>query len=445
MVKVKGGMGRDTAGGGRVGEWLFTSLSKHGSGRGTQRSAFEWVAELVAWTTALRTDRAKWRVVRGRMNRLTKAAHRYEVATKGSDALILRRVTDDRQRDTAAAAEHRTADLKNRIDASVSRIPRGVKELLMVVVFFSELAFYYYAFSADLEQNASFVERAMVMVLAAFVPTVGLALGYWFGAQTQAVRAVWLKLATKNGDVYAAWLFSAVCMVAACVATYMLVIWRYTGSEVPGLASFHPPAAVMGTMFVLALCVVAGLKAFAEPPTSHSDKHLRRSIKAGDKQARKVIAQHEKALAAWQKSWNDLQVQLLCLLDHVEEALGGADLQVQRARALDNAGRIDEAVRAGDGAKALAAESVTVGQGRLNLPHLSAPLRIISAGLEHLETHKPPKEVPAIESYASASEPSSDQDSGADQDATVRMHQIDTVEPLTNGVARPERVDTAKS
>lgn len=378
------------AGGGRVSSALGTFLSTHPSGGTTTRSAAEWVADIVARTTGLGIERSAHRKVRRGRNRLTRAVGAYHRHTMALERFTATERAEERSLREKKSLEHHTEDMKTRSNPAVPLISGPFLLMLEMVVIVAELAFYYYTFSGDLQEDAGWLEKAMVIVLSVLIPVLGIAAARWFGASVATVRGLSTGATTNKPSALIALAAASTLLALAATATFRLVEWRYTGQSIPGMPVAHPPERVMATVFVAVLLLDAGIRAFANPVSARSDAHLARRMRADRRGQARVVNAQSKALTKWTQAWTSLETTLNVLLDDIESALSAADIRVltARARATELGGK--------DKIGGTALEPVSLEHSgiritpRMNLPHIEVKLRILDAAFTQLHEHKPP-------------------------------------------------------
>ncbi|OUS97274.1 hypothetical protein [Rhodococcus sp. NCIMB 12038] len=376
------------AGGGRVSAALSSTLKAHTPGTTDTRSPAEWIADVLARTTGVGIERSAHRKVQRRRNRLTRAVGAYHRRAAAHERFTANAQAAERDLRERTHHEHRTADLAHRVNSAIPLISGPFLILLESIVLVAELAFYYYMFSADLQADASLLERTMVVVLSMLVPIAGIAAARWFAASVCTVRGVHSGAIGGRGALaYVALLCATALLAVVGVATFKLVVWRYDGQgQIPGLVVAHPPAQVMATVFVTALLLDAGLRAFAAPFAAPSDAALARRIRSDRRQHARLVDAQTKALTNWITAWDALQTTLHTLMDDMESALSAADTHVLAARAGAtgdaNITMINPAPSGGRGGIRIAP--------RLDLPHIDIPLRILDAAFAQLQANTPP-------------------------------------------------------
>ncbi|MEH6807067.1 MAG: hypothetical protein V7697_28910 [Rhodococcus erythropolis] len=400
------------AGGGGVSTALGDLVRTHPPGGEKNRSPVETIAEIIGRITGVGLERQAHRKIRRHRNRLTRAVgafHRQDGALDRLNSVEQKATRAQRDR---KFAEHHSNDLRGRFNSAVSLISAPFLLMLEAIVVMAELTFYYYSFSADLDADAGWLERAMVIVLSLFIPIAGIAAARWFAAAFTALRGLSEQDKTKRAFAYVSAVAATATLIAIAWAVYRLVVWRYTGQSIAGLSA-HPPETVMASVFVLVLILDAGIRAFVLPVTARSDAHLARSIRRDRRVTAKAINRRGKALTRWISAWTALQTVLNVLLDDAERALSAADVHVLTGRARSTAETDTHAT-------VTAAKTTDHGrriEPHLDLPHIEVKLRLIDAAFAHLDEMKPPALVVA----------SSDSDQNDAAPTTVRtIHGADT-------------------
>lgn len=386
------------AGGGRVGTELGKFLAKNPSGGSNSRSASEWAADVLSRTTGVGIERGGFRKILRKRHRLTKAVESYQRHSAAAERFTTEDRIQARKLREQTSHSNGRSDLATRSNPAVSLISGPFLLLVEVTVLVAEVTFYYFMFSGDLRDDAGFLERAMVIVLAMFIPVVGIAFARWFGASVTAVRGYHTKLGHPNPSkvvqgnavfLYLALLTSTVFLAVICWGTFLLVAYRYTGEVIPGLSA-HPPAHVMATMFVGAILLDAGVRGFAVPIAARSDAHLRRAIRSDRRREKRLANARSKALTTWVNAWASLETVLNVLLDDIEKAISAADIHILAARSQQPSGPGDETVDRLQAAKGtVSADGITIAP-RLNLPHVNLQLRLLDAAFAQLNDQCPP-------------------------------------------------------
>jgi hypothetical protein len=309
------------------------------AGNDTALNATESAAVLVAVATAQQLDSASERRLMRRLRKAARAQKRYRKADAHVDRFQVSSSARAHLYNEAAEIDRAEENAEKHIDHKTPFVSMAAVIVIELVLLIAEFIFYYSFLRRGLPADASVLERLFTAVLAILVPCAALIAARLFAGSIHKLQSgregeTSQTLGAKRSSWdYAGPAVAAALLAAVVIATYLLVLWRYsTAARASNGIGFNPPGDVMAVIFVSLILADTATRTVLMHPAKYTSIRRRwngRRVRTTD---RWLLHRESSTLTKWIE--RDLSLRLFVgrLKNDRDQALATASAAIQIER-----------------------------------------------------------------------------------------------------------------